>query len=92
MIALDGDQLAHVCGGQTTNQTGADGVIVDSNTTRSNYGYCVDQVTQQTAAAYPDTRPSILGVPLPFTTDDNAAARGKATMENMVATCGQPPG
>jgi len=91
MIALATAELATVFGGQGPNQTTSDGGIVSSTTTRSNYGYCVDQVKQQTAEQYKDTRPSILGFPLPFTTDDNATARANATMQNMVAVCGQPP-
>ena len=94
MTALTSAELATVYGGAAgTNQTRDDGIVVDSTTTRTNYGYCVDQVKAQTAAAYPDTRPQlpIIGLPMPLTTDDNATARANATMQNMVAVCGQPP-
>jgi hypothetical protein len=91
MITLDGEALTRVCGGQNTSSV--DTPIGSATTTRSDYGYCVDQVTKQTAAAYPDTRPRIplVDVPVPFTSDNNSTARANATMQNMVSACGQPP-
>ena len=92
MIVLDPTELALVYGGEAgPNGNALDTPILDSSSTRSNYGYCVDAVKQETAKAYPDTRPSILGLPLPFTTDDNATKRANATMDNMLTVCGAPP-
>lgn len=89
MITLAMDELARVVGGEaTTTTTSLPGVT--QTTSRSDYATCVNTVVDQTAAAYPDTRPSVLGLPLPFTTDDNARARADATVSNILATCGQP--
>ena len=91
MQAIPKSELAAVCGGTGPNQDSSTGPLGGTSRTRSDYAYCVDRVTQETKNAIPDTRPSILGLPLPFTNDDNATARANATMQNIATVCGQPP-
>ena len=59
-------------------------------TCTSDYALCSQRAGELAAKQYPDTRPNVLGLPLPFTTDDNAAARAKATADTTRSMCGPP--
>ncbi len=85
MLELALEALAAVIGGgESSTQIGVGPLQYRSTTT--DYRTCTDAVTRATAAQYPDTR--VLGV---FGTDRNAAARGRATNDNIRDVCGPPP-
>jgi hypothetical protein len=87
--SIDHTQLVTVVGG-ADNSTSVDTPIVSVSSTRSNYGTCLTTAADLVAQQYPDTRPHIGPVPLPFTTDDNQAARAAATVDTAIKMCGQP--
>ena len=88
MTGIPPAHLQLVRGAQSSTEIAGPGVTVSS--TQSDYARCSDDVKAQTRALYRDTRPAILGFPLPGFTDDNERARAQATMDNTLAICGQP--
>lgn len=78
LIPIEGDDLFAVAGGQNTVITSSP--QGERTTTRSDYAYCVDAVTQACRAASPGT---LWGT--------NEAKAGQCTVQNLPAACGQPP-
>ena len=91
MIVLAGHELDRVVGGECTNSRTASLAGLSVTECKSDYAVCADTAAAAARARYPDTRPSILGVPLPFTSDDNQAARAQATVAYTSRMCGTPP-
>jgi hypothetical protein len=90
VIALASDELDRVAGGVCTNVRSASVAGVTVSDCKSDYAVCTDSAAALARARYPDTRPSLLGVPLPFTSDDNQAARAQATVAYTSRMCGTP--
>lgn len=85
MIALSGDDLAFVVGGDSSStEIHLPGASYE--TRRSDYETCVAAVTDLTRQQYPDTR--WFGI---FGTDTNAGPRADATLKNLREVCGTPP-
>ena len=91
MIALPSHDLDLVVGGVCTNGRSASIAGLSVSDCKSDYAVCTDSAAALARARYPDTRPSILGLPLPFTSDDNQAARAQATVAYTSRMCGTPP-
>ena len=89
MNEIDLHLLERVVGGGDTTTT-LDTPVGKLTETKSDYATCVDTMRAETAKQYPDTRPSLLGVPAPWATDTNAAARAQATVSNIATNCGKP--
>jgi hypothetical protein len=89
VIALDRDELQRIVGGcDNGTRVGIPGVSVTRCT--SNYAECTKAAADAARQQYPDTRPHVGPVPLPFTTDENQAARAGATVDNTKLMCGVP--
>ena len=91
MIALTSQQLGGIVGGVCPNGRTASLGGVTISDCKTDYQVCTDNAAALARARYPDTRPSILGLPLPFTSDDNQAARAQATVAYTSRMCGTPP-
>ena len=84
MIELELDALARVMGGESSTTTVRVGGARYSSS-QTDYGKCVDTVTDMTRQQHPDTR--LFGI---FGTDRNAGRRATATLRNMQQVCGTP--
>ena len=89
MFEITLDQLVSVTGGQdsSTTVTYPGG---STTTSQSDFDLCVANAVKLARDQYPDTRP--LGLPIPFTTDGNAAARQQAQRDNIDSMCIGPSG
>ena len=87
-MRLTEHQLARVVGGTCANynEVKVPGVSVKECTT--DYALCSQTAAELAKQQYPDTRP--FGLPIPFTSDDNAGKRAQQTAANIATMCPRP--
>lgn len=78
LMSIDEEALASVAGGQNTVTTRTP--QGEKTTTRSDYAYCADKVTEACRSLSPGT---LWGT--------NEAKAGQCVVQNLPAACGQPP-